>query len=421
MNQIYGSKLNPHRQLKKPLALKGVRQSVILTHNPSSINAGDTLKVLFPKLGQDDVIVPGTTKLAFNIDLKSNDDDNRTLYPNVGHNLIKQMKVSLGGSEITNLSHANVYRVFKDTWRPKEEENHYRGIEPESVTKLRIGAGDADPSHNSGKDKAIADAFKNRYCIPLEFEMMTESHPFLPSGLSNQLTYELHFNDSKSVVKSTDDEATYSMHGISLEFEMVTNKHVADSIRRKLQGKTHFLFERVLNYQSVDLNKSDTTWNININQSVKSLKGVLLLFKEAGANPGVFYNPKITNTTVTIEGKPNQLYSQGLKPYQHWEEIKKFFGDSGSEFGVNVTKDLSLFCLKMGEYLKNNYGLWLDMRTTDDNKSHGSGRQIGEVGGGVSIHLEKDSETAGVVTCHVFLVMDAQLSIEGGRFSKAYY
>ena len=38
-----------------------------------------------------------------------------------------------------------------------------------------------------------------------------------------------------------------------------------------------------------------------------------------------FYNPKITKVEMTIEGKPNQLYSEGMRQYQQWDEINKCF------------------------------------------------------------------------------------------------
>ena len=38
-----------------------------------------------------------------------------------------------------------------------------------------------------------------------------------------------------------------------------------------------------------------------------------------------FYNPEISKVDVTIEGVPNQLYSQGMRPYQLWDEACKFF------------------------------------------------------------------------------------------------
>ena len=54
----------------------------------------------------------------------------------------------------------------------------YVGLEKENVSKLRLGAVDANAESNGGKDKAITDTFGNRYCIPLDVEFLTAHHPF---------------------------------------------------------------------------------------------------------------------------------------------------------------------------------------------------------------------------------------------------
>ena len=43
-----GKMLNPNRRLKMPKAVKGERRKVSVTHNPSTIAAGQKLIVKFP-------------------------------------------------------------------------------------------------------------------------------------------------------------------------------------------------------------------------------------------------------------------------------------------------------------------------------------------------------------------------------------
>ena len=59
----YENKPNPEH------GIKGTRQKVIVTHNPSEIDQNQLLLVRFPNLGSDDVIVPGTANLSFHIEL----------------------------------------------------------------------------------------------------------------------------------------------------------------------------------------------------------------------------------------------------------------------------------------------------------------------------------------------------------------
>ena len=70
----------------------------------------------------------------------------------------------------------------------------------ENCIKLRINA--ADKSPGNAQDKAIADAYGNKFIIPLDFEMLDSAAPYYQAGLGNRLCYELTFNDNNRVTKS---------------------------------------------------------------------------------------------------------------------------------------------------------------------------------------------------------------------------
>ena len=67
----YRKRLNPEHSLRTPKGIKRTRQKIIVTHNPSKIDQTQELLVRFPNLGSDDVIIPGTANLSFNIELTS--------------------------------------------------------------------------------------------------------------------------------------------------------------------------------------------------------------------------------------------------------------------------------------------------------------------------------------------------------------
>ena len=78
-------------------------------------------------------------------------------------------------------------------------------------------------------------------------------------------------------------------------------------------GQTVVFYTRVLRHRKLPLNKSDVTWNINVNTPARSLKGILVLFEdpEDGAmgpafarNSEFYYNPLITKVQITVEGVP---------------------------------------------------------------------------------------------------------------------
>ena len=90
------------------MGVKGNRQSYIVTNNPSSIDANELLTVRFPNLHANDVIVPGTARLAFNITLNGGTDANRTVVNNLGRAIVKKISVKSEGNEVFSLDDATV-------------------------------------------------------------------------------------------------------------------------------------------------------------------------------------------------------------------------------------------------------------------------------------------------------------------------
>ena len=150
----------------------------------------------------------------------------------------------------------------------------------ENCIKLRIHAG--DKYAGNAQDKAIADAYGNKFIIPLDFEMLDSAAPYYQAGLGNRLCYELTFNDYNRVTKSAISpkvpDAKYKITDISLEYEIATQHDLARSIRSEYQSMA-LLYDRILRHRKIIVNKSDTVWNWAFNTPCKSLKGILVLFE----------------------------------------------------------------------------------------------------------------------------------------------
>ena len=196
----YGSKLDPYRKLREPLGVKGIRQSVVVTNNPSTIDQNQQLLVRFPNLSTNDVIVPRTARLAFTIELTSK-DANATVYQNLGRAIVKKTTIKISGNEVMSIDDSDIFHCYVDLWRsPSERLNMaYQGIGKSNMLKHRVGAGNAS---TDAEDQAIAGAFKNRFCIPLDFELLETHMPFYQAGLGDRLEYELTFNDYIKVISS---------------------------------------------------------------------------------------------------------------------------------------------------------------------------------------------------------------------------
>ena len=237
----YGKQLNPEHSLRSPKGIKGARQKVIVTHYPSEIDQAQELLVRFPNLGSDDVIIQGTANISFNIELTSTIDANRTLVSNLGRAIVKKLALKFEANEIMSVDDFDVFACYQDLWKTKSEKRNAirQGIIStygcmENCIKLIINAGNKNASN--AQDKAIADAYKNKFIIPLDFEMLDSAAPYYQAGLRNRLCYEITFNDNNQVTKSRVSspkvpDAKYKITDISLEYEVVTQPNIARSIR----------------------------------------------------------------------------------------------------------------------------------------------------------------------------------------------
>ena len=189
---------------------------------------------------------------------------------------------------------------------------------------MRINAGDKSASNK--QDNAIAGAYENKFIIPLDFEMLDSTIPYYEVGLGNRLCYEITFNDCNRVIKSAvaSPDAKYEISNISSEYEIVTQPTLARSVKAEYD-KVVLLYDRILRHRQISVNKLDTTWNRSFNMPCKSLKGILVLFEEEksyGRDTSKFYNHKIQNVSVIVEGKPNWLYAQGMRSFEQYDEAR---------------------------------------------------------------------------------------------------
>ena len=108
-----------------------------------------------------------------------------------------------------------------------------------------------------------------------------------------------------------------------------------------------------------------------------------------------------------MEGRPNQLYSQGMTLFEQYDEAHKHFAEGRL---VNVVQaQLQLYDVSLGEYLVNKYALWLDFRMIDENELHGMDRRIENASEGITLQIEKKAEeSAEKLSAYTYLIMDAR-------------
>ena len=424
-----GDKLNPQRSYRKGFALKGLRQHIIKTNNPSTIGPDELLTVRFPDLKEKQVVVPSTTKLTFNISLAGT-DVNRTLVKHLGQCIIRKLVVKLEGNEIISIDDYDILYSYYDCWKCITERRNavFQGTveadgQTENAIKHRTNATD---KANNAKYQTVASIYDNRFCIPLDFEILESSLPLYQYGLGSRLTYKLTFADYSDVIKATDPDATYTISNISSEFDTVINASLASQIRTEYM-RSCILYDRILRARIIPLNNSDTSFSVDISSPSKSLKGVLLIFtKERSAtkfnrDTEEFFNPKITKVEVTVEGVPNELYAQNMEYRHQYDEIVKHFAEGQLKEAGAIQKDLQLHNVNIASYYTDKYALWLDFRTIDDNRLHGSGRALHNASEGIRLQITKESGSAVKLSCYLYIFQDAQINISDAQFLNVVY
>ena len=301
---------------------------------------------------------------------------------------------------------------YYDCWKTTTERHNavFQGIvevggQMENAIKHRMNA---DDKASNANDDTVASIFDNKFCIPLNFEILESGLPLYQYRLGSRLTYELTFADYSDVIKSANTDASYTISNISLEFDTVTKASLAGQNRTEYM-KSSILYDRILRSHIIPLNNSDTSFSVDTDIPSKSLTFVLLIFtKERSAtklnrDTEEFFNPKITKVEVTVEGSPNELYAENMEYRHQYDEIMKHFGEGRLKDTGAIQKDLQLHNVNIVLYYTDKYSLWLDFRTIDDNRLHGSGRRLENTSEGVRLQIMKEGRSAGKLSCYLYI------------------
>ena len=94
-------------------AMKAERTVKRITFNPTSANPGETLYVSVPKLADNEVIVPGSLALVFDINLKvTGAHANNHLVQNVSRALVEKLIVKFASTIVQDTTSYGIYKTF---------------------------------------------------------------------------------------------------------------------------------------------------------------------------------------------------------------------------------------------------------------------------------------------------------------------
>ena len=368
--------LLPSHSEKTLGAMKAERTVKRITFNPTEADPGNTLYVSVPKLPGDEVIVPGTLALLFDLDLKiTGGHANNYLVQNVSRALIDHFVVKYAGTTIQDTNGYDIYEIFKGLFLSvdEREEMLLEGIQSTKLNKIRSDAGDKQTS-GVDTENALNSVYKNKYKIKLDHQILTDHGVFYPQALYNDLTFELTLAPAVQVVRGSDvSKLVYKLKNIQLEYEVIRSKSLADDTASTYSYGKEFAYDYVLREKVVDVKRdTDDRLNIRVNPQRRSLKGLLLLFLApyvAGARDTEhFLNPDITKVHVTVNRSPNRVYNEGITNIDMWREISRFFGKKSKKAGLRM--GLGAYDkpnMSLAKYLAGNkFGLFIDLRSMAD-------------------------------------------------------
>ena len=108
--------------------------------------------------------------------------------------------------------------------------------------------------------------------------------------------------------------------------------------------------------------------------------------------------------------------------YRHqYDEIVKHFAEGRLKEAGAIQKDLQLHNVNIASYYTDKYALWLDFRTIDDNRLHGSGRRSENTSEGIQLQITKKAESAGKLSCYLYIFQDTQINISDAQFLNVVY
>ena len=269
--------LLPSHSEKVLQAMEAERTVKRITFNPTSANPGETLYVSVPKLANNEVIVPGSLALVFDINLKvTGAHANNYLVQNVSRALVDKLIVKFASTIVQDTTSYGIYKTFEDLFLSMDErENMLRGgIQSTDLNKIRSGAGDKKTS-GVDEENALNAVYRTKYRINLDHPILTDHGVFYPQALYNDLVFELTLAAAHEVVKGSDaTKLGYKLENIQLEYEVIRSPSLAHEVVSTYASGKAFAYDLVMLERKVPITRgSDTHLNLRVNPPAQIAQG----------------------------------------------------------------------------------------------------------------------------------------------------
>ena len=412
MAQAIQREIDPDFSSRKTLGLRGLRTVVTNSHDVSTATPGSNLIVRVPRLEEGEVIVPNSLCLLFDFELKITGGNSLINYPvvNLGRALVQKMTVRLGSEMLSDINFYDIFKIYEDLFLQKDEREDRRdeGVHNAEFAKHRYGVTAKDDTKVNAK--AIGELLGNKYKMRLEHEALDGHGAFYPHALNSVLEFNFKLAPAKDVVIGGDaSKIAYRLSNIELRMETIRSEVLSQKAMERYSSRAIPYDKVSLAEQGTFDEKTTTSLTLKVHDMFQSLRGVLVFFKEdynAGARDSEsYYYPNISNVKVSINGNPNRVYSNGMKPIDMWRETRRFF----EERGKTKSEDMRLDTF----FSNKKFALFIDLRTMNSKEIHGDGQPITNGKSGVQIHITRPASTTSKnIKWYMFTISDAVALIE---------
>ena len=168
---------------------------------------------------------------------------------------------------------------------------------------------------------------------------------------------------------------------------------------------TDFPFEDIDYIRPTNWGKDQTDVGEAINIPRRSMRAIVILFKyKDTVNSEEYVFANIKREDVTTDGRPNAVYSNGIRANDLYTEARRIFHIKDT----NMTEK---------KFYDNKFALVIDLRSLDDNDAVGAGYNVSDTKAGVQLTITKEVTTKDVKG-EIYVLLDMAVSIVGGGFSR---
>ena len=309
-------KLVPGYKRTRISDIKGNRTRHVVTLNPNKGNPEEDLYIDIPKLNKNLCLVPDSLRLVFNF---KNSNTKSWFLNNLSKRLKKRFIVKFAGEIVYDNTGESLLEIYKDLWKPEYERSDMieYGIGNENLRKLisKDNSGASSGSTQKVSDKLMFDIYETKQCLKLE-KILSDHGLYAPYHMMNNFQYVITLPKSNEIIiaQSGESVGNYTLENLELEYETIENLDLASDVLSNYSSGRSLSYNYVTLMKTEEWNKDHTLHNININIPQKSMKAIVLLFRNKTLTDSEqFVYPNITEVKISVEGVPNSVYSQGFQ------------------------------------------------------------------------------------------------------------